>query len=183
MESEEVWQSMYGNCEACVKIKEGNSEWFPVKKGVKQGCVMSPWLFNVYMDRIVREAKERFSGGVKLEESNMQFLLFADDLILVAEREEDVNNLNILDEVTAKWSMKVNWGKTKAMVVKGGGGLGSCNVSVQGEMVEEMKVMKYLGALFNEEGTCEDEIESRIRATGRTIGALRHVRRLWIVGS
>ena len=149
---------------------------------------MPPWLFKVYMDRIVREAKERFSGGVKLEESNVQFLLrICDDLILVAEREEDVvNNLNIdiLDEMTAKWSMKVNWGKTKAMVVKGGGGgLGSCNVSVQGEMVEEMKVMKYLGALFNEEGTCEDEIESRIGATGRTIGALRHVRKLWIVGS
>ena len=165
-------KSMYVNCEACVNIKEGNSEWFPVKKGVRQGCVMSPWLFNVYMDRIVREAKERFSGGVKLEESNVQFLLFADDLILVAEREEDVeNNLNILDEVMAKWSMKVNWGKTKALVVKRGGG--SCNVSVKGEMVEEVKVMKYLGALFNEEGTCEDEIESRIGATGRTIGALR----------
>ena len=165
-------KSMYVNCEACVNIKEGNSEWFPVKKGVRQGCVMSPWLFNVYMDRIVREAKERFSGGVKLEESNVQFLLFVDDLILVAEREEDVeNNLNILDEVMAKWSMKVNWGKTKALVVKRGGG--SCNVSVKGEMVEEVKVMKYLGALFNEEGTCEDEIESRIGATGRTIGALR----------
>ena len=165
-------KSMYVNCEACVNIKEGNSEWFPVKKGVRQGCVMSPWLFNVYMDRIVREAKERFSGGVKLEESDVQFLLFADDLILVAEREEDVeNNLNILDEVMAKWSMKVNWGKTKALVVKRGGG--SCNVSVKGEMVEEVKVMKYLGALFNEEGTCEDEIESRIGATGRTIGALR----------
>ena len=64
-------KSMYVNCEACVKIKEGNSEWFPVKKGVRRGCVMSPWLFNVYMDRIVREAKERFSGGVKLEESNV----------------------------------------------------------------------------------------------------------------
>ena len=71
----------------------------------------------------------------------------------------------------AKWSMKVNRGKTKALVVKRGGG--SCNVSVKGEIVEEMKVMKYLGALFNEEGTCEDEIESRIGATGRTIGALR----------
>ena len=74
-------------------------------------------------------------------------------------------------EVMAKWSMKVNWGKTKAMMVKRGGG--SCNVSVKGERIEEVKVMKYLGALFNEEGSCEDEVESRIGATGRTIGALR----------
>ena len=47
---------------------------------------MSPWLFNVYMDHILREAKERFRGGVKLEDRNVQFLLFADDLMLVAEK-------------------------------------------------------------------------------------------------
>ncbi len=80
---------------------------------------MSPWLFNVYMDHILREAKERFRGGVKLEDRNVQFLLFADDLMLVAEKEEDVeSNLRILDGVMAKWQMKINWGKTKAMVVK-----------------------------------------------------------------
>ena len=53
--------------------------------------------------------------------------------------------------------MKINWGKTKAMVVKRGGG--SCNVTVKGEKIEEVKVMKYLGAMFNEEGSCEDEVE------------------------
>ena len=120
---------------------------------------MSPWLFNVYMDHILREAKERFSGRVKLEDRNVQFLLFADDLMLVAEKEEDVErNLKILDGVMAKWQMKINWGK--AMVVKRGGG--SCNVSVKGETIGEVKVMKYLGAMFNEEGSCEDEVDSRI---------------------
>ena len=82
------------------------------------------------------------------------------------------SNLRILDGVMAKWQMKINWGKTKAMVVKRGGG--SCNVSVKGEKIEEVKVMKYLGAMFNnEEGSCEDEVDSRIGLTSRTIGALR----------
>ena len=52
-------------------------------------------------------------------------------------------------------------------------GGGSCNVTVKGEKIEEVKVMKYLGAMFNEEGSCEDEVDSRIGLTCRTIGALR----------
>ena len=52
--------------------------------------IVSLWLFNVYMDHIMREAKEGFSGGVKLEDRNVQFLLFAEDVMLVAEKEEDV---------------------------------------------------------------------------------------------
>ena len=89
------------------------------------------------MNHIVREAKERFSGGVKLEERKVQYLLFEDDLMLVAEKEEDVErNLQILDNVMAKWQMKINWGKTMAMVVKRGGGvpclsLGTCLVLIQ----------------------------------------------------
>ena len=57
--------------------------------------------------------------------------------------------------------MKINCRKTKAMIVKRG--VGACNVSVKGEKIEHVKVMEYLGAMFNEQGSCEDEAESRIR--------------------
>ena len=96
---------------------------------------MFPWLVNVYMDQIVREAKKK----VKLEERNVQFPLFSNGLMLVAEKEDVESNLRILDDVMAKWQMKINWGKTEAMVVKRGGG--SCNVSVKGKWIEEVKVM------------------------------------------
>ena len=95
------------------------------------GCVkMFPWLVNVYMDQIVREAKKK----VKLEERNVQFPLFSNGLMLVAEKEDVESNLRILDDVMAKWQMKINWGKTEAMVVKRGGG--SCNVSVKDKWIE-----------------------------------------------
>ena len=94
-----------------MRVLGGKSDWFKVEQGVRQGCVMSPWLFNLYMNHTVREAKERFSGGVKVEERNVQFLLFADDLMLVTVKKEDVErNLQILDNVMAKWQMKINWG-------------------------------------------------------------------------
>ena len=68
--------------------------------GVRQGCTMSPWLFNLVMDSIVREARESCQGGVQLEGNKVQFLLYADDLVLVDENEEDIKkNAEVLNEV------------------------------------------------------------------------------------
>ena len=47
-----------------VRVSGQNSDWFEVEQGVRQGCVMSPWLFNLHMDNIVREARQKFVGGV-----------------------------------------------------------------------------------------------------------------------
>ena len=100
-----------------------NSDWFEVEQGVRQGCVLSLWLFNLYMDTIVREAREKFVEGGQLEETTVQLLLFADDLMLVAEKDEDVErNQRMLEEVMKKWRMQINWKKTKVLIVKQGGG-------------------------------------------------------------
>ena len=109
----EAVESLYLQSEACVRVQGKNSEWFEVAMGVRQGCTMSPWLFNLVMDSIVREARESFQGGVQLEGSKVQFLLFADDLVLVAENEEDIKKYaKVLNEVMAKWKMRINWQKT-----------------------------------------------------------------------
>ena len=111
----------------------------------------------------MREARQKFVGGVQMEETVVQLLLFADDLMLVAEDNEDMErNLRVLDEVMEKWKMRINWRKTKVLTVKRGSG--TCDMSVKGEKIEKVKTMKYLGALFNEEGSCEEEIENRIGA-------------------
>ena len=117
---------------------------------------MSPWLFNLVMDSMVREARESFQGGVQLEESKVQFLLFADDLVLVAENEEDIKkNAEVLND----------------MVVQRGGG--TCHLVVDDVEVEAVQTTKYLGAMFNVEASCDDEIENRIGIATRMVGALR----------
>ena len=63
-----------------------------------------------------------FSGGVKLEERNVQLLLFADDLMLVSEEDDVERNLSILEDVMAKWKIKIKRGKIKTMIVNRGGG-------------------------------------------------------------
>ena len=75
------------------------SEWFPVNVLLRQGCVMSPWLFNVYMDGVVREVNVRALGkGLELPSANggrfeINQLLFADDTALVADSEEKLCRL------------------------------------------------------------------------------------------
>ena len=71
------WRKFFGNCNfyvdsrACVPVGNDVSEWFPVNVGLRQGCVMSTWLFNVYMDGVVREVNVRVLGkGLELLSAN-----------------------------------------------------------------------------------------------------------------
>ena len=67
--------------EACVRVKDKESDWFQITQGVRQGCVMSPWLFNVFMDKIVREVMEGCVEGVQMSTTEVRIVLFADDVI------------------------------------------------------------------------------------------------------
>ena len=99
----------------------------------------------------MREAKQRFDGGVQMQMSLMQSVLFVDDLMLVVftESDEDAErNMKMLDAVKTKWRMTINyWGITKAMVVKRGGD--SCNITVNGLEMGNVRTMKYLGAILD----------------------------------
>ena len=87
-------QSFYVDNRACVRVGNEVSEWFPVNVGLRHGCVMSPWLFNVYMDDVVREVNVMVLWkGLELLSANggrfeMNQLLFADDTALVADSEK-----------------------------------------------------------------------------------------------
>ena len=116
------------------------------------------------------EARESFQGEVQLEASMVQLLMFADDLVLVSEKEDAKRNVEVLNQVMAKWKIKINWGKTKVLVVQREGG--TCHIVVDRVEVEEVQTVKYLGAMFNE-GSCDDEIENKIGTAARMVGALR----------
>ena len=92
-------QSFYVDSRACVRVGNDVSDWFPVNVGLSQGCMMSPWLFNVYMAGVVREVNVRVLGKeLELLSANggrfdINQLLFADDTALVADSEEKLRRL------------------------------------------------------------------------------------------
>ena len=91
-------KSLYSNVSSCVRINNYYTDWFDVSAGLRQGCCLSPILFNLYVDDFVKTVKA-FDTGVDIGNGeNAGILLYADDVVLLAEREDDLQFvLNILD--------------------------------------------------------------------------------------
>ena len=150
-------QSCYRANQACVRVNGKPSKWFSIPQGVQQGCVMSPWLFNIYIDRIIREAMDEFVGGVQLSNTKVQVLLYADDIVMVTGRKEDIQKkLEVLTAVMNKWGMRIHLGKTKVMVVSSVEE--GCSVTIDGEKIEEVQSLKYLGLSISADGSSDDNI-------------------------
>ena len=133
---------------------------------------LSPWLFNVFMDRIMREVKEELQRGVQLSAGLVQMLLFTDDVVVCTENKEDMErNLAVMKVVMKKWGMNIHWGRTTVLMVSRSGG--ACKIYVEGEEVEQVEKLKYLGVMFSRDSGCDDEIEDRIGASVRVMGAMR----------
>ena len=88
----EAVKGMYEGCRASVRMG-GMREYFKIDRGVRQGCVMSPWLFNLYMDACAREVRQEKVGGIKVGDEWVNMLMFADDTVLLAESETDLQCL------------------------------------------------------------------------------------------
>ena len=96
--------------EATVRTGHGTTDWFQIGKGVRQGCILSPCLFNFCAEYIMRNAGlEETQAGIKIAGRNINHLRYADDTTLMAENEEELKNLLIKVKVESeKASLKLN---------------------------------------------------------------------------
>ena len=89
-----LWRNLYAGQEATIRTGHGTIDWFQIGKGVCQGCILSPCLFNLYAEYIMRNAGlEEAQGGIKIAGRNINNLRYADDTTLRAESEEELKNL------------------------------------------------------------------------------------------
>ena len=94
---------------AKVKVAGTLSEWFRVKKGVRQGCVLSPYLFNILPEMVMRETLDGFHGGLQIGGRMITNLRYADDIILLATSEAELQQLvDRLDRVSRKYSLLIS---------------------------------------------------------------------------
>ena len=103
--------------EATVQTGYGTSDWFQIEKGVHQGCILSPCLFNFYAEYILRNAGlEETQAGIKIARRNINNLRYADNITLMAESEEELKSLLMKVKVESeKVGLKLNIQKTKIM--------------------------------------------------------------------
>ena len=86
-------RNLYAGQEAIVRTGDGTTDWFQIRKGVCQGCILSPCLFNLYAEYIMRNGLEEAQAGIQIAGRNINNLRYADDTTLMAESEEDLNSL------------------------------------------------------------------------------------------
>ena len=103
--------------EATVRTGHGTTDWFRIGKGVRQGCTLSPRLFNFYAEYIMPNARlDKAQTGIKIAERNINNLRYTDDTTHMAESEEELKSLLIkVKEESLKDGLKLNIQKTKIM--------------------------------------------------------------------
>ena len=106
-------RNLYGGQEATVRTGHGTTDWFQIGKGVGQGCILSPCLFNFYAEYIMRNAGlEEAQAGIKIAKRNINNFRYAGDITLMAESEEGLKSLLMVKEKSEKAGLKINIQKT-----------------------------------------------------------------------
>ena len=109
-------RNLYSGQEATVRIGHGTTDWFQIGKGVHQGCILSPCLFNLHAEYIMRNAGlDEAQTGIKIAGTNINNLRYADDITVMAENEEELRRLLKVKEEGKKVGLKLNIQKTKIM--------------------------------------------------------------------
>ena len=110
-------RNLYAGQEATVKIRRGTTDWFQIGKGVHQGCILPPCLFNPYAEYIIQNARlDEAQTVIKISGRNINNLRYVDDTMLMAESKEELKSfLMKMKEESEKVGLKLNIQKTKIM--------------------------------------------------------------------
>ena len=152
-------RNLYAGQEATVRTGHGTTDWFQIGKGVRQGCILSPCLFNLYAKYIMRNAGlDEALAGIKTAGININNLRYADDTILMAENQEELKSLLMkVKEESGKVGLKLNIQKTKIMA-------SSPNTSwqIDGETVETVSDFIWGGSKITADGDCSHEYKRHL---------------------
>ena len=157
-------RNLYAGQEATVRTGHGTTDWFQIGKGVCQGCILSPCLFDFYAEYIMRNAGlEEAQAGIKIAWRNINNLRYADDTPFMAESEELNSLLRKVKEESEKVGLKLNIQKTKIMAS------GPITLrQIDGETMETVRDFILGGFRITADGDCSHEIK-RCLLLGRKV--------------
>ncbi|KMQ89503.1 endonuclease-reverse transcriptase [Lasius niger] len=164
-------KNLYENSTAVVRLESTTSQGSRVpplktrksviRKGVRQGCILSPLLYNIYSEYIMRQVLEDWNGGVTIGGEKISNLRYADDTLLVARsKEELLALLDRLNNTSLDYGLHINNTKTRIMIVDREHNFPGTSRIDRFEVVDKFV---YMGALINNRGDCGEEIRRRIQ--------------------
>ena len=146
-------RNLYAGQEATVRTGHGTTDWFQIRKGICQGCISSPCLFNFYAEYITKNAgPDEAQVGIKLAGRNVNNPRYVDDTTLMAEREEELKSLLMkVKEESEKVGLELNIQKTKIMA----------SSPITSQQIDEETVADFIlgGSKITADGDCSHEIK------------------------
>ncbi|XP_059221854.1 uncharacterized protein LOC131996302 [Stomoxys calcitrans] len=152
-------ESIYNKTQSAAWDGYELSEYFDTTKGVKQGCLLSPLLFSLY----INDLYEYLEGGIFVENLNLRLLLYADDIVLLADDVHVLQNMiHNLEIYCNTWNLEVNLSKSEIMVFRNGGRLAKHEKwKFNGNVIKITNEYKYLGVIFTPKMTFTKHIQNR----------------------
>ena len=155
--------------EVCVRVDSATTKPFRVSVGLRQGCSLSPILFLIYMDRLVKKSES--CGGAKIGECTVQRLVFADDLALLDSTQNGLQQaLDRFSDACSVAGMKTSSTKTETMCLSRQPK--QCSLQIDGIPLKQSEKFKYLGVSFTSDGRQNSELDIRIGKAGAVMRQL-----------
>ena len=157
-----ILQSMYGQASSRVTLNSDTSEEFLYRKGVRQGCNLSPLLFSLFIHDLEKYLVENNSGSIEINSTNLHLLLFADDLVLLADTPAGLQkSIQILGDYCSKWNLRINMEKTKVMEFRFQRRKDpSPPYSLHNQIIEVTKSYRYLGIILTSNGGLKTAVDT-----------------------
>lgn len=154
-----IIESAYQRTETAVWTGNELSEYFNTNSGVKQGCLLSPLLFTLY----VNDIHDSLGGGIMVDDINIRVLLYADDIVILAEDKDVLQRMIYnLEDYCVKWNLIVNLAKSKIMVFRNGGRLSAQERwTLNNEQIEVVSEYNYLGFILTPQMKFNQHVAAR----------------------
>ena len=151
-------RNLYAGQEATVRTGHWTTNWFQIGKGVHQGCILSPYLFNLYAEYIMWNARlDETQAGIKIAGRNINNLRDAADITIMAESEEINSLLMKVKEESERAGLKLNIQRTNIMASDP-----ITSWQINGKTMETVKAFIFLGSKITADGDCSHEMKRRL---------------------
>ena len=187
-------KNLHDSHRCVVRAEQMQSEWFSVSTGVKQGDVLAPMLFNLYMDTIVQQllpqlqamgASIWYSLDGQLTEARhptheqlLWILLYADDAVLMCRTAEQLQAAVLATDIAfTQWGLTISVPKTKVLTLgRNGPDASALDIRCQGQTLEVVDQFKYLGSMVANDGSIDAEIANRVKLAGHAFHSLKQAK-------
>lgn len=172
----EVIEALYNNSSSAVLLNTMCGNFFKTTVGVRQGCLLSPVLFNVYLENIMQETLHNFSPSISIGGRPLCNLRFADDIDLMGGSESELQDLTTrLERASTMVGMEVSSEKSK-ILVNSRTHQTPTNIRMNGQRLEEVDNFKYLGSSLSKDGSSSIEVKGRL---GLAMSAMTRLNIIW----